>query len=857
MTKGRSVANLARAWLEAPDERRGAIRTSPSGSRRRSPRVNGLTGTFVSFDGSLPLRAAGLESSRSGVMTVSSRRAIGWLALFVLLGAFGGVLRHARRAPADTAEAIRGMWASRGVEKPKVVLVTLDTTRADRLGSYGYAGARTPQLDALARRGVVFEQAATTSPLTQPAHASILTGMYPTHHGVRVNGSTALGQSQRTLAELFRERGYETAAFVGAFVLDGRWGLNQGFQVYDDAFDLAQYKHLDLGSVQRPGNLVVDAALAWLETHRQAPFFVWVHLYDPHTPYEPPEPLRAEFGARGLAGLYDGEIAFADQQVGRCLSWLQASGLEERTIVLVVGDHGEGLGSHGEGTHGYFIYDYAQRVPFMVATPFRELGGVRVPSQVSTVDVLPTLLALCGIEPPAHVQGRSLLGAMRRPREERAGVAYGESMTPSLQYGWAPLQSLRTTRYKLIQAPRPELYDLVLDPGETTNVIARHGVEAEELRQRLERLVSETSRGAPEPEAADLDKETLESLAALGYVGGLALPKAAEEGRPLADPKDKLGVYAAVQEAGERIMSGDYAAAATSLERALGEEPEMPQALLLLGTSYSGLGRKREAKALFDRVLADDPSSVQALIAVANLLVDEGRASDVIALCKRTLAIDERNTQAYTLLGEVHAGLGRPAEALPYFEKAVAVQPKLTQNRLNLAASLVELKRYERAEQVLEEIVARYPRFPLAQYNLGLLLEEQGRLEEARAAYAAEVAAYPTEWKARFNLGRVLFRLGDRPAAIAEMREVVAVAPRRAEGHLFLARGLLLEGAPLDEIQPLVERGLSLAQAQDVRALGFFLMADVFTRRGMPESARQALRSAHALVPASNRGVSP
>ena len=788
-------------------------------------------------------------------MKVSPRRAAGFAALALLLGAVA--VLWLRRAPRDSREAVREMWASRGVTRPNIVLVTLDTTRADRLGAYGYPGARTRNLDELARRGVLFEQAATTSPLTQPAHSSILTGMYPTYHGVRVNGSTALGASQVTLAETLAQKGYATGAFVGAFVLDGRWGLNQGFGVYDDAFDLGKYKHLDLGSVQRPGNLVMDAALGWMESHKQAPFFAWIHLYDAHTPYEPPEPLRSEFAARGYAGLYDGEIAFADEQVGRCVSWLKANGLEERTLFVVVGDHGEGLGSHGEGTHGYFVYDYALHVPFIVATPFRELGGVRVASQVSLVDVFPTLLALSGIEPPAHVQGRSLLGTMLRPREERSSHAYSESMTPSLQYGWAALHSLRTPRFKLIQAPRPELYDLAADPGETTNVIARHGVVAEELRLRLERLVSETSHGAPEPEAADLDKETLESLAALGYVGTSGPPSVVDASRPLADPKDKLEVYAAVQQAGELIMKDEYAAAVTSLEQALGEEPAMAQARLLLATSYSELGRKKDAKAQFDLVLADDPRSVQALIGVANLLSEEGRTDDVVALCKRTLSIDERNTQAYTLLGEVYAGLGRPAEALPHFEKAVAIQPKLTQNRLNLAGALIEVKQHARAETMLQEIVRDYPRFPFAHFNLGLLRDEQGRLEAARAAYAAEVAAYPREFKARFNLGKVLFQLGDRAGSLEQMREVVKIAPGQAEGQLFLARGLLLEGAPLDEVQAYVEKGLSLARTKDTRTLGFLLLADVWTRRGQPERAQEALRNAREHGSTTRNGGSP
>jgi len=419
------------------------------------------------------------------------------LAGALLVGAAALWLRH---GPTDPREEVRRQWAKRGVSQPNVILVTLDTTRADHLGCYGDRDARTPNLDALARAGVLFEQAASPAPLTLPAHSSIMTGMYPTHHGVRVNGSTALGQSQTTLAEVLSEKGYETGAFVGAFVLDGRWGLNQGFRVYDDHFDLKKYKHIDLAGVQRPADQVMDAALAWLESHKPDPFFAWIHLYDPHSPYEPPEPFRSQHGQRGLAGLYDGEIAFADEQVGRCVSWLRRNALDEKTILVVMGDHGEGLGSHGEGTHGYFVYDYALRVPFVVATPFSELRGVRVDSQVSAVDVFPTLLALGGIDFAAKVHGRSLLPVMLDPRREEAVYAYGESMTPNLQFGWSSLLCLRSTRYKLIQAPRPELYDLAVDPEETTNAFDRQPAVARELMQRLDRLVAETSRDAPEPE---------------------------------------------------------------------------------------------------------------------------------------------------------------------------------------------------------------------------------------------------------------------------------------------------------------------------------------------------------------------
>lgn len=773
-----------------------------------------------------------------------SRTAAGVLAGVLLIGA--PVLWWLLRQPTDTREVVRRLWARQGVEKPNVILVTLDTTRADRLGCYGYAQAKTPSIDALAHGGTLFAQAATPAALTQPAHSSIMTGLYPTYHGVRANGSTALGGRHTTLAEALSQQGYQTGAFVGAFVLDGRWGLKQGFGQYDDQFDMKKFKHLDLAGVQRPGNQVVDAALQWLEGAKDRPFFAWVHLYDAHTPYEPPEPLLSEFRNRGLAGLYDGEIAFSDQQVARLVSWLRNAGLDEKTIFVILGDHGEGLGSHGEGTHGYFIYDYAVHVPFIVATPFDELHGVRVEDQVSLVDVFPTVLDLAGVDSAGRVHGRSLLPLMFRPRTPDKIYAYAESMTPSLQFGWSALHCLRSQRYKLIRAPRPELYDLVADPGERTNVFAQHGAVAREMTEELDRLMAETSHAAPAPEAADLDEETLERLAALGYVGAPATPKTLDSSASLADPKDRLDVFAAVLRAGELIVQNEHAHAAEALESALREEPGMPQALLMLGTCYSELGRRKQAKTQFDQVLKADPQSVQGLIGMANILLEEGQTEDVVTLCKRTLSLDDRNTQAYTLLGEVYVGQQAPSKALPYLEKAVEIQPKLTQNRLNLAACLIEVKQLERAKASLEEIVRDSPRFPGAQFNLGVLYEEQGLPQDARTAYASELATYPDHFKARFNLGKVLSRLGDWPGSIEQMREVIRIAPKRPEGHLFLARGLLHESAPLDEVQSLAEKGLGLAHAPDVKAFGWFLMADVFSRRRQPDKVNEALRNAHA-----------
>jgi arylsulfatase A-like enzyme/Tfp pilus assembly protein PilF len=748
--------------------------------------------------------------------------------------------------PQIPAAKVGRLWARQGVEKPNVILVTMDTTRADHLGCYGYQGVLTPTLDALAGRGVLFEQAATAAPLTLPAHSTIMTGMYPTYHGVRVNGNTALSEEQTTLAEVLSAQGYRTGAFIGAFVLDGRWGLKQGFEHYDDQFDLKKYRHIDLASVQRPGNEVMEAALGWLEGRKDDPFFAWIHLYDPHTPYEPPEPYRSEYGGRGLAGLYDGEIAFMDEQVGRCVTWLEKNKLDKSTVIVLVGDHGEGLGSHGEGTHGYFVYDYAVHVPLIVVAPLPGLAGKRVSTQVSTADIFPSIIDLTGAGPVVKTHGRSLVPLMFHPAGRRVSSAYAESMVPNIQFGWAPLQLLRTNRYKYIDAPKPELFDIAADPGETTNLAGANPEVARKMKEDLDRFIAVASRGAPTPQAANLDKETMERLAALGYIGApVALKKASKTAGPLADPKDKFEIFRKVSEAGQMALNDNYTEAAALLESALLEEQTIPQALLLLSTCYVEMGRKEDAKAKLDIVLKEDPENVQALTSLANLLLEEGRNEDVIALCKRALSVDEQNTQALLLIGETYMGFPDLAQALPYIEKAVELQPKMDRSRLALAVCLLGLKQYDRAEPLFREIVRGSPKFPLAHFNLGLLFEEQGRLEEARAAYAFEVEAYPGEFKARFNLGKLLFKLGDRAGSLDEMREIVRVAPRLAEGHLFLARGLLYEDVPLDEVKAAVDEGLALAETAELKAMGYFLLADVYNRLRQPDKMNEALRLAN------------
>ena len=447
------------------------------------------------------------------------RRSLGFaLVLFIL------VFLAWRKAPRFDLTANRSAW--------NVLILTLDTTRADRLGAYGFAGADTPNIDRVAGEGVLFEQAESAAPLTLPAHSSLFTGRFPFQHGVRDNGAV-LDPAELTLAQVFQARGFRTAAFAASYVLDARWGLARGFDVYDGNFEPRRGDDLHLDDVRRPADEVVDHALAWLETVSGSQFFGWLHFYDAHTPYDPPE------GRANRATGYQGAIAFMDSQIGRVLAFLDARHLRERTLVVLVGDHGESLGEHGERTHGLFVYEAVTRVPLIISAPSPRMVGRRVTDVVRSVDVMPTVLDLLGIRVPSSVAGTTLAARMTGATREAEIDTYSETMYPRYHFGWSELRAVRAGAFKLIAAPRPELYDLDTDPGEEHNLYALRPAVAAALARRLRARESGDAGRAPHNQAIDPDAAA--RLAALGYVAGSA--DVSEPRAWLADPKDKIDLY--------------------------------------------------------------------------------------------------------------------------------------------------------------------------------------------------------------------------------------------------------------------------------------------------------------------------
>jgi arylsulfatase A-like enzyme/Flp pilus assembly protein TadD len=547
-----------------------------------------------------------------------------------------------------------------------VLLVTLDTTRADHLGCYGSETAETPVLDGLAAEGVRFEEAVTAAPLTGPAHATILTGLYPPNHGVRSNASYRLRDDARTLAERLRDEGYTTAAFVAAFVLHGRFGFDQGFETYDDDLEPESQGRMQV-VVDRTATEVTDRAVQWLNRlDGETPFFAWVHYFDPHLPYTAPPRVAERF-----SDPYDAEIAYADEQVGRLIRTLAARGLDRRTVIVVVGDHGEALGDHEEQHHGYFIYRSVMHVPLILHAPqVLPAGRVVDGAVVSVADVVPTVAELLGLD-PEYTDGRSLVTGGTDPDR----TVYQESLNPYLDHGWAPLFGLRRYADKYIEAPIPEYYDLLADPLEQVNryeeVSGRALVARDELASDLDsRLADWPPIDAVADQAVTLDPEALERLRSLGYVGGAA----ATASDDLADPKQKLESYLRFERAQDLVADGRPMEALEIFEELAADSPDNRAALDHLARGYVMVGRFDRAEATVRRLLAirADPDS---LMLLAQVLIAERRLDEVDALVEQSLAIDPEHGMTILVQGDLAARRGRFEEASAFYRRAEQVDP--------------------------------------------------------------------------------------------------------------------------------------------------------------------------------------
>lgn len=777
--------------------------------RRQSPDLQPFAGTP---------RQAGCASRDAlgliGIRSVAPRCAPLTAYCFV----WASVLLSGCAPPAPNAAPQAGAGALRGWN---VLLISSDTTRPDHLGCYGAKAARTPNIDALARFGVLIEQCMTSAPLTLPAHASLLTGLYPFTHGARDNGQFYVPSACVSMAETLSDAGYATAAQIGAYVLNREYGLAQGFSTYGDIDAIRRPQAAGGGSSERSAEQVADAALAWLDSHAgPAPFFLFVHFYDPHTPYAPPKRFADSSSA------YAGEIAYVDEQVGRLMRRLAERGVEERTLVVFTSDHGDGLGDHEESTHGYFVYDSTMHVPLLLRAPGVLPAGRRVAGQTRITDIAPTMVDLLGLALPAAIDGATLTGAIfgaaAPPR-----VAYGETFYPHFALGYSWYRCLRQDEWKYIHGPIPELYHLAADPRELTNLAEQQPARLSEMRAALRSMLAEVrpiSEGAPATRAVGAEeRRALESLGYLSSGGAEAAlaggelerfdplgPPArehAEENRVMGRILTLLGArradeavallqplvaesarretfwwgHATLGEAQE--LRGDDAAAAQAYADALKIRPRDGRTRARLAAALTRIGRLAQALPEFERALQDPPTFAETHYDYGVALAEAGRQDEALRQQRAATALDPRMGRAHAEIGRLLAAAGRGQESLRAYQDAVAAAPGAIGLRHLLAAAQSEQRRYGEAIATLRDALAEFPDDAATRVELAwLLVAAPGEASDAHAGIKVLHGLAPMK-----DLDQELRRL-EVLAAAAAANERFDEAVRHVDDAILKAR---------------------------------------------------------------------
>lgn len=714
-----------------------------------------------------------------------------------------------------------------------VLLITLDTTRADHLEPYGAEGVETPALATLAAEGVIFERAAAVSPVTAPTHATLLTGLYPPGHGVRDNAIHTLAEEVPTLAERLSVAGLRTSAFVSAAVLDRRFGFAQGFELYDDDFSGSGGREEARMMIERSARGTVDRALAWLdELHPEESYFLWVHLFDPHAPYDPPP----EWSKRYAGRLYDGEIGFMDTQIGRLLRHPRVTGPE--TLVAAIGDHGESLGEHGELTHGLLVYEATMRVPWIMRWPGCP-RGLRIETPVSQVDFVPTVLDLLAssvkVENIENIDGRSLLPDLEKEEYLADRDLYGESFVGFYSYGWSPLRSLRSDSLKLIDGPVPELYDLSVD-GQETDDLAR-GRRRDVLR--LQSALAELAAGLEKGRSAPLtDERVTERLRALGYASGDA-DRPLETGR--GNPMELITIHEEIQRAAVLLEGERYHEAIRSLRAVLDRDPDNINALHDLTRGLLETGELEEAERVAARARALAPWSSRAPMVQAEVALRRGDISRALELADESLDIDPANRDARLERARYLALLGRGNEAAREMERIRQGSGSDAWVELRYA-ELVELPRGDlrSAESSLRSAVTQDPFLVDAWLLLGSVLERQGRGGEAEAVYRSGLERRAGNRELESRLAMVLIGLGRTAEAEGLWLERVRNDPGSAEAWQNLA-SLAIQRGDWAEVERLaraaVEVDPEMSEAWNNLGIGL-------EEQGRPDEAEIAYRRA-------------
>jgi arylsulfatase A-like enzyme/Tfp pilus assembly protein PilF len=642
-------------------------------------------------------------------------------------------------------------------KKPNLLIITVDTLRADHLGFYGHKNIKTPNIDRLAKAGVLFSQAFSHVPLTLPSHCSLFTGTLPVYHGVRNNGYR-LPSFNATLAEIMKKNGYRTAAFIGAFPLDSRFGLNRGFDVYNDFYGSKNIVR-DLTFVERKAEEVNEKALAWISANKNKPFFVWIHYFDPHAPYEPPPPFDQEYVGRE----YDGEIAYTDQTIGKLLEGIDQTHLADHTLIILTSDHGEGLGEHGESTHGIFVYDSTLKVPLL----FYNLKIFPKPriidSLIGLIDVMPTILDVMEIKLDSALPGHSFRKEMFGSSPSASNYSYIESVAGLMERNWAPLQGIRTSEWKYIDAPIAELYDLKNDPGEEANVIEKHPEMVSRFKTMLQDMINiQSSPASSLIFKSEVDKNTQEKLRSLGYISGGQ--KLEETDRP--DPKTMIELDNLFNDAIIASESGKMAMAETLYKQVLEKQPDFVIGYEYAAYNFYKTGMIHKGIDLLERAVSQNVISASLLARLGLYYQEAGQLEESIRVLEQSIQMDEDYADAPNFLGVSYFKSGQITKAIASFQKAIDLDNNDAMAMNNLGNCYLELQKYELALKEFRKAIAVDERLASAYNGMAVTLYRQGLANEALLNWEKSVTIEPRQTETLYNLGRIYLKMNRKQKAL-------------------------------------------------------------------------------------------
>jgi len=671
-----------------------------------------------------------------------------------------------------------------------VVLISIDTCRADYLSCYGYPRKTTPNIDQIAAEGIRFENVISPVPITLPAHSSMLTGTLPPYHGVHDNMDYQLGPPNQTLAEILKDNGFKTAAFVGAFVLHEQFGLAQGFDSYNDHFEET---HNSIGINERKAGETSRLAGAWIEEHREENFFLFLHYYDPHKSYEPPDPFAARFSDNPYAG----EIAYTDDCIGQVLAKLKQLELYDSTLIIVTSDHGEMLGEHGELTHSYYIYQGVLKVPLVFKLPGTNPTQV-VEHPASVVDIVPTICGLLDIAPPseAGAQGRDLSGSwgVQGPETEKRYL-YCESLTPT-KYHANSLLGVMGERWKYIQTTRPELYDLVSDPQESVNLVDRQPELVLQLQEGLAQLIEESARQDTSESKRDTNSETLQKLQSLGYVGGSVREDFTFD-QDSDDPKDILGIHMAYMEVATLVRREEFGQARRLCEKMLQERPEFLAPHLKLAEMAIELGAYSEALVPLEEVLRGDPDDFYALSNKGVALAGMGKMDEAVEQFREALRLHPEGLEALSGLGAVLAAQGQTEEGLAYLQQALEIDTAYFEGHKNLGIIFLEQGKTDQAVEHFQQMCQLRPDSATVPHRIGVLLAQQGKLQLATGYFQKAIQLDPEHLEAHHMLGVALLQQQKTEEAVEHLQKSIDRETEKPE-MLVTIGSVLAEQGKLD-----------------------------------------------------------